>query len=112
NMHPFTGGVTMQRTLVKGLTIALALSPAVAWTQSGAASKAATYITAEEVLTVNKQPGVDRTVRVVDIGDQNFAVGMIHRGPTGAAAQNVGGGRAGGTGAPAGGGPAGGGQPQ
>ena len=76
----------MQRTFVNGLTIALALSPAVALTQSGTAPKAATYITAEEVQTVNKLPGVDRTIRVVDIGDQNFAVGMIHRGPTGAAA--------------------------
>ncbi|HEY7172844.1 MAG TPA: hypothetical protein VH417_18460 [Vicinamibacterales bacterium] len=97
----------MQRTLVKGLTIALALSPAVAWTQSGSAPKGATYITAEEVQTVNKQPGIDRTVRVVDIGDQNFAVGMIHRGPTGAAR---------GAGAPpaqaAGGAARGGGQPQ
>src|SRR4029453_8713147 len=94
----FTGGVTMQRTFVKGLTVGLALSPAVASTQSGSAPKAATYITAEEVQTVNKQPGVDRTIRVVDIGDQNFAVGMVHRGPTGAAAQNAGAGRAAGAG--------------
>src|SRR4051794_15434284 len=77
----------MQKALVNGLTVAIALSPAVGWTQSGSAPKAATYITAEEIQTVNKQPGVDRTVRVVDIGDQNFAVGMIHRGPTGAAAR-------------------------
>jgi len=96
----------MKGTFV-GLTIALALCPAVAWTQSGNAPKAATYITAEEVQTVNKQPGVDRTVRVVDIGDQNFAVGMIHRGSTGAARG------AGAAGAQAGGGAArGGGQPQ
>src|SRR3954454_5535002 len=101
----------MQRTFVKGLTIALALSPAVAWTQSGTAPKAATYITAEEVQTVNKLPGVDRTIRVVDIGDQNFAVGIIHRGPTGAAARGAGApaaaapaaGAAGRRGAPAGG---------
>jgi hypothetical protein len=106
--------MTMQGTLVKGLTVALALSPAVAWTQSGSAPKAATYITAEEVQTVNKQPGVDRTIRVVDIGDQNFAVGMIHRGATGAGAQNAGGARgAGAAGAQAGGGAArGAGQPQ
>src|SRR6478672_13406624 len=97
----------MKGTFV-GLTIALALCPAVAWTQSGNAPKAATYITAEEVQTVNKQPGVDRTIRVVDIGDQNFAVGMIHRCSTGAAA-----GRAGAAGAQAGAGAArGGGQPQ
>jgi mannose-6-phosphate isomerase-like protein (cupin superfamily) len=87
----------MQRTVVKALTIALALSPASAWTQSG---------TAEEVQTVNKQPGVDRTIRVVDIGDQNFAVGMIHRGPTGAARGTTPGAQA------AGGAARGGGQPQ
>jgi mannose-6-phosphate isomerase-like protein (cupin superfamily) len=97
----------MKRIFAKGLTIALVLSPAVAWTQSGNAPKAATYITAEEVQTVNKQPGIDRTIRVVDIGDQNFAVGMIHRGATGAARG------AGAPGAQAGAGAArGGGQPQ
>src|SRR4051812_361452 len=99
----------MLRTFVKGLTIALALSPAVVWTQSGTAPKAATYITAEEVQTVNKLPGVDRTIRVVDIGDQNFAVGIIHRGPTGAAARGAG---ASAAAAPAAGAARGGGQPQ
>ena len=51
-----------------------------------AQNKAATYITKEQVDTVNKQPGTDRTIRVVDIGHENFAVGIIHRGPTGGAA--------------------------
>jgi hypothetical protein len=51
---------------------------------------AATYITDEEVKTVNATPGVDRTIRVVDIGNEHFAVGVIHRvgaarGATGAA---------------------------
>src|SRR5438046_1750322 len=40
---------------------------------------AATYITDEEVKAVNATPGVDRTIRVVDIGPENFAVGVIHR---------------------------------
>ena len=47
-------------------------------------STAATYITKEQVDTVNKQPGTDRTIQVLDIGHENFAVGIIHRGPTGA----------------------------
>jgi mannose-6-phosphate isomerase-like protein (cupin superfamily) len=51
----------------------------------------ATYITKEEVETVNKQPGTDRTIRVLDIGHENFAVGVIHRGPTGAARGAAGG---------------------
>src|SRR5438552_6235926 len=55
---------------------------------------AATYITDEEVKAVNATPGVDRTIRVVDIGNENFAVGVIHR-----AAPAAGVARAGGAGA-------------
>ena len=50
-----------------------------------AQDKAATYITKEQVDTVNKQQGTDRTIRVLDIGHENFAVGVVHRGATGAA---------------------------
>jgi hypothetical protein len=46
--------------------------------------KGATYITAEEVQLVNKSPGVDRQIVNVDIGKSNLAVGVIHRGRTGA----------------------------
>lgn len=45
-------------------------------------SKPATYITKEDIDTVNKTPGVDRTIQVLDIGHENFAVGIIHRGST------------------------------
>jgi hypothetical protein len=79
-----------------------------------AQNKAATYITKEQVDIVNKQTGTDRTIRVLDIGHENFAVGVIHRGPTGAGARGAGGGgradagraagAAGGAGAAAGGG--------
>jgi mannose-6-phosphate isomerase-like protein (cupin superfamily) len=75
----------MQRTILRVLTVAIAVSPAVALAQSGTGSKAAVYITAEEVNTVNKQPGTDRTIKVVDIGSEHFAIGIIHRGATGAA---------------------------
>ena len=53
--------------------------------QSGS-SRPATYITREEIDIVNKQPGGDRQIKVVDIGHENFAVGIVHRGATGAAA--------------------------
>lgn len=53
--------------------------------QSGG-SRPATYITREEVDIVNRQPGGDRQIKVVDIGHENFAVGIVHRGATGAAA--------------------------
>ena len=62
------------------MAVAAALSPAIGLAQ---APKAATYITDEEVKAVNATPGVDRTIKVVDIGPENFAVGVIHRGATG-----------------------------
>jgi len=69
----------------------VSLMPCVAIAQTGSP---ATYITKEEVDIVNKQPGVDRQIRVVDIGPENFAVGIIHRGPTGGATRGGGGGGA------------------
>ncbi len=83
----------MRRTALYLLAVACAL-PAVVSAQK---PTAATYITDEEVKKVNATPGVDRQIRVVDIGDQNFAVGVVHRGASGAAR---------GTGAGAGGGAA------
>ena len=50
------------------------------------APRAATYITDEEVKAVSAVPGTDRTIRVVDIGNENFAIGIIHRGASGAPA--------------------------
>lgn len=57
------------------------LLPAMAWAQN---PKGATYITAEEVKLVNSSPGVDRQIVNVDIGKSNLAVGVIHRGRSGA----------------------------
>src|SRR4030095_15128882 len=48
--------------------------------------KAATYITDAQVKSVNALPGVDRQIVSVDIGKLNEAVGIIHRGPSAAAA--------------------------
>ena len=80
----------MQRTTRTVLTAAIALCPAMAFAQP----KAATYITDEEVKTVNSQPGIDRTIKVVDIGTEHLAVGIIHRGPSGAAGRGAAAGRA------------------
>jgi mannose-6-phosphate isomerase-like protein (cupin superfamily) len=65
------------------LAIILAALPAMAWAQN---PKGATYITAEEVALINKSPGVDRQIVNVDIGKSNLAVGVVHRGRTGAPA--------------------------
>src|SRR5689334_20489177 len=67
------------RARVLGAVAALLL-PAVALAQS---SMPATYITAEQVKTINALPGVDRQIVNVDVGNTNLAVGVIHRGKTG-----------------------------
>ncbi len=61
--------------------VVLAVLPVVASAQS---PKGATYITDEQVKAVNASPGVDRQIVNVDIGKLNLAVGIIHRGRTGA----------------------------
>src|SRR5215468_6770365 len=95
-MRDVIQGDTMRTIqLVAALVIAFA-APVMAYAQS---PKAATYITDEEVKKVNTLPGVDRQIRVVDIGNENLAVGIVHRGPTGAAA--AGGRRGGAPAAPA-----------
>jgi mannose-6-phosphate isomerase-like protein (cupin superfamily) len=78
----------MRTTLrqVAALVIVLG-APAMAYAQS---PKAATYITDEEVKKVNTLPGVDRQIKVVDIGNENLAVGIVHRGPTGGGAAGAG----------------------
>ncbi len=85
--------ITMRTMLVGAACLVLFAISSVVLAQS-ASSKAATYITKEEIDIVNKQPGGDRQIKVVDIGHENFAVGIVHRGPTGAAARGAGGGGA------------------
>mgnify|MGYP006271086755 CR=1 FL=1 len=68
----------MQKVILSALGLATVLMPAVASAQSKPTS--AYYITKEEVDTVNAQPGVDRTIQVMDIGNEHFSVGIIHRG--------------------------------
>jgi len=61
--------------------VAALLFPALALAQN---PKGATYITAEQVKSVNALPGVDRQIVNVDVGNTNLAVGVIHRGRSGA----------------------------
>jgi hypothetical protein len=78
----------MRNTVLKAVAVAVALSPAIGLAQSKPTS--ATYITDEEVKAVNATPGIDRTIRVVDIGPENYAVGVIHRGASNAAGRGAG----------------------
>ena len=61
--------------------VAALLFPAAALAQN---PKSATYITAEQVKMINALPGVDRQIVNVDVGNTNLAVGVVHRGRTGA----------------------------
>jgi mannose-6-phosphate isomerase-like protein (cupin superfamily) len=90
----------MKKAILSLFAVPFILAPVAILAQS-MASRGATYITDEEVKQVNALPGIDRTIRVVDIGPENFAVGIIHRGATGAArgAAPAGGGAAAGRGA-------------
>jgi len=84
----------MQKTVL-GILAAAAVAAIPAITLAQSKPTAATYITKEEVDKVNATPGVDRTIKVVDIGPEHYSVGIIHRGATPAAGAG-GGGRAGG----------------
>ena len=74
----------MKAMLLRVLAVVVVLIPAVVFSQ-GAKTKptTATYITKEEIDLVNKEgQGTDRNIRTVDIGHENFSVGIIHRGKT------------------------------
>jgi hypothetical protein len=71
----------MRKLVFVAVATAVVLVPAVVLTQ-GAKTKptTATYITKEEVDKVNHDgQGTDRNIKVVDIGHENFTVGIIHR---------------------------------
>jgi len=75
----------MHRLVIWAIAVAAVLSPVVVFTQATKKTipTTATYITKEEVDTVNKTgQGIDRNIKVVDIGHENFTVGIIHRGKT------------------------------
>ena len=73
------------RAVLFGVVAALlTISQGVTLSQSSARPRAAIDITDEQVKKVNSSPGIDRQLRIVDMGEYNLAVGIIHRGPTGA----------------------------
>src|SRR5262245_51136267 len=74
----------MRTLVVRGSAFAAVLRPALLLTQGGKTKPTtATDITKEEVDLVNsKGQGIDRNIKTVDIGHENFSVGIIHRGKT------------------------------
>jgi hypothetical protein len=73
----------MRKAIQASVALALALVPTAARAQQPIT--AAIDITDEQVKAVNATPGVDRQLRIVDLGKYQLAVGIVHRGPTGAA---------------------------
>src|SRR5258705_9718383 len=96
-------GRALRKEAFFGLLGVIAMGSALVVAQSGTKPTAATYITDEEVKAVNATPGIDRTIKVVDIGPENFAVGVIHRGASAAAGAARGAGAGAGAGAAGGG---------
>ena len=76
------------------MAIALSLIVSMELGAQRGAPTSATYITDAEVKTVLATPGIDHTIRVVDIGNENFAIGVIHRGASAAPSTAPAGGRA------------------
>lgn len=64
------------------LLLPIVLSACAAETPRDSHPTEATHITREEIERVNAAPGTDRNIRVVDIGHENFAIGVVHRGKT------------------------------
>src|SRR5947208_16870065 len=82
-----SGRHPMKNTVVKVLAIASVLSPAAAIAQAGKPAPAtATYIMKEEIdkisATEQSQTTRDENAKVVDLGYENFALGIIHRAST------------------------------
>jgi len=78
------------RAIVLGL-LAVAVTSAGAVAQDVGTPRSATYITKAQIDAVNELPGTDRAIKVVNIGHENFALGIIHRGSAPAAPPAAGG---------------------
>lgn len=77
----------MKSTVVKVLAVASVLTPAAAIAQAGKpAPSTATYIMKEDIdkvgATEQSKSTRDENVKIVDLGYENFAVGIIHRAST------------------------------
>lgn len=75
----------MSRPVWGTLAVAVLSFQIPALSQMAAPPNEAIYLTDEEIKAVNAGPSTDKQLRVVDMGKYNLAVGILHRGPTGAA---------------------------
>ena len=76
----------MKNTALKALLVASVLIPVAALAQGGKAPTTATFIMKDDIDKVSKteqsQRTKDENVAVVDIGYENFALGVVHRAST------------------------------
>src|ERR1700753_2200498 len=77
---------TMKNTALKILLVASVLSPAAALAQGAKTPSTATYITKEDIAKISaaeqSRSTLDENAKVVDLGYENFSLGVIHRGST------------------------------
>jgi mannose-6-phosphate isomerase-like protein (cupin superfamily) len=79
----------MKKTILGMLAASFTLSQALAFSQSGMPPTSATDVTNAEVLAILKMAHTDEQIKVVDLGKYNVAVGVLHRGKTGAGASTA-----------------------
>jgi mannose-6-phosphate isomerase-like protein (cupin superfamily) len=74
----------MNRVILSILAVVLTAHPAVAWAESPAPPVVAFDIlkTDIDLLLKNSPHAIDQQIRVVDMGQYNLGVGIVHRGPT------------------------------
>ena len=77
----------MQKSTLAALILLIALSSASTWSQSAPLPASAIDITSADIQTVLKYVGkdgggIDRQMKVVDLGKYNVAVGILHRSAT------------------------------
>ena len=76
----------MKNTILKVLVVAAIVTPVAVFAQAGKKPTTATYIMKEEIdkISASEQDKktLDENAKVVDLGYENFSVGIIHRGST------------------------------
>lgn len=74
----------MQKIVLTAVAASLAAFQAVAWAEPPAPPVVAFDILKSDIdlLLKNSPPAIDQQIRVVDMGEYNMGVGIIHRGPT------------------------------
>jgi hypothetical protein len=76
----------MKKVILSVVAVLFTACQAITWAESPAPPVVAFDILKADIdlLLKNSPPAVDQQIRVVDMGEYNLGVGIIHRGPTNA----------------------------